>query len=183
MPRKTLATPSRVEKAGRVRETLFDQPGDRPRKAAKKSTAQTPTTREEILFNNNRDLTPLHDPLFPFDKVSLRRPEQYLLPYSNAIPCGPKIAEWMKDFFCLAQQPNHRKVGYCSPIRPNAPTNISLFFYDASSKRSLDTYLRRLQNLADMGEQAIIYVPPELTQKLQAMRKDMYWCVVDDYET
>lgn len=88
----------------------------------------------------------------------------------------------MKEFYCLAQQPNFRKASSTPSTRLNAPTIISLFYYE-TSKRPLDTYMRRMQNLADMGEQTIIYVPPTLAQQVKAMRDDVHWCVVDDYKT
>lgn len=140
------------------------------------------TDREQTLMDNTHDLRPLHDPLFPFENVSKVRPEQYLLPYAS-IPYGKVVADWTQDFFGLAQRPNFRKERHIEPIRPNAPTTISLFYYDESSKRPLDTYMRRIQDMADMGEQTIIYVPPSLAKQVKAMRSDIHWCVVSDFKT
>lgn len=141
-----------------------------------------PTVRKQALLDNKYNLRPLHDPLFPFENISKIRPEQYLLPYAT-LPYSKDVADWMQKFFGLGQRPNFRKVRNIEPIRPNAPTTISLFYYDESSKRPLDTYMRRIQDLADMGEQTIIYVPPALAEQVKAMRNDIHWCVVSDFQT
>lgn len=150
--------------------------------SAKSPTQPTVTDREQALLDNKFDLRPLDNPLFPYESVSKIRPQQYLSS-STRVPLGKKVADWTKEFFQLSKQPNYRTTSYTESIRPKAPTVISLFYYDETSKRPLDTYLARLQNLADMGEQTIVYVPPVLTERVKAMRNDIHWCVVDDYET
>ncbi|KAK7057622.1 hypothetical protein R3P38DRAFT_2842092 [Favolaschia claudopus] len=62
---------------------------------------------------------------------------------------------------------------------------VAIFYpdHDKKPRRPLHLYLDRIQRLAKMMEQTIIYAPPSLAPTLRLMRHDPHWQIIDDYET
>ncbi|KAM3065615.1 hypothetical protein ACMFMG_011324 [Clarireedia jacksonii] len=153
--------------------------------------SQSLTKNEKILINNpyrqSSEPRPVHDPLFPFPKPSPKipgtAPEDILRAPKTVF--GDHVAKWVAKFFNLKNRPKVLKTPTFSPIRPNAPTIIALFYPDPESKmrRPVEAYLKRIQNLAKMREQTVIYVPPTIAAEVKAMRNDDHWCVISKYQT
>jgi hypothetical protein len=145
-----------------------------------------PTARENVLLNHTLDITPLETPLFPFPEKSAITPTSYLTPYP--LTFGRRVAEWQNEFFGLENEDlQYRSKSFMKPLRPDAPTLVAIFYPDGEDKntqrRSTENYLARIERLAALNEQTIIYVPPSLAPAIRNMRADEYWYVVDDYET
>jgi len=140
------------------------------------------TSKELILLRNQHDLTPLHSPLFAWKYKSHRTPAHYL--NAKQRPFGEKVAKWQKRFFEMPELPQYYSEPKIEPLYPGAPTMIAIFYHNPTVKRrSLGVYLDRIQILARMGGQMIIYVPPDLSTEVRKMRTDKHWHVIDDYPT
>jgi hypothetical protein len=142
------------------------------------------TPRESILINHTLDITPIDAPLFPFPAASQPTVASYLPFYENTF--GLDVASWQNRLFDL---PDH-DIQYhiessIKPSAPNAPTLVAILYPDddplESQRRPLQTYLTRLQRLAKLNTQVIIYVPPSISTKIREMRHDQHWHVIDDY--
>lgn len=144
-----------------------------------------PTKRELTLITNLKEITPIEKPLFPFDIASPLSPKDYL-PQDKA-PFGKKVAEWKQKFFGLPTLPTYTTQPEITPMWPGAPTVVAVFYtvpQGASQvRRPIDIYLERIQNLAKMNHQTIIYVSPEISAEVRSYRKDKWWIVIDKYET
>ncbi|KAF7937080.1 hypothetical protein BELL_1573g00010 [Botrytis elliptica] len=145
------------------------------------------TENEKILIKNpyreSSRPRPLHDPLFPFPVASSINVEKLL-----SIPTsvyGKNVAKWVKKLFKLKKYPKILETPKFTPIRPGAPTILALFYPDPERKmrRPVEVYLKRIENLAKMGEQTIIYVCPTIAKAVKAMRKDPHWYVISEYKT
>ncbi|KAJ7107883.1 hypothetical protein C8R44DRAFT_804380 [Mycena epipterygia] len=142
----------------------------------------SPSPRERILLEHKLDITPLEEPLFAWPQSSTQTPKNYLPYYQR--PFGRAVAEWQAQFFGL-QKLEYRTEPEIPPIRPGAPTLVAIFYPDgdANPRRPLHLYLERIQRLARIGEQTILYAPPSLAPTLRRMRTDPHWYIVDDYTT
>jgi hypothetical protein len=139
--------------------------------------------RERILLEHKLDITPLADPLFAWANKSTENPVKYL-PYHQR-PFGRRAAEWQQQFFGLDGDLEYKTRPDIEPIRPDAPTLIAIFYpdHDDKPRRPLHLYLDRIERLARMMEQTVVYAPPSLAPTLRLMRQDPHWHVIDDYET
>ncbi|KAI8960606.1 hypothetical protein F5Y11DRAFT_262440 [Daldinia sp. FL1419] len=147
--------------------------------------------REKL--SSAEDITPLNKPLFIWDNKRGRSPTEYLkkCKVSNEIPFGYDVATWRQKFFNngVAKLPfPFRTEPEIRSYKPDAPTMVLLFYPrpDQDEARPIhrtDSYIRRIERIADMKQQTIIYVPPELKSTVQSMRDDIYWYVIDDYPT
>ncbi|ORY55635.1 uncharacterized protein BCR38DRAFT_505848 [Pseudomassariella vexata] len=150
-----------------------------------KNQGQGQQSRELVFIENLRDLTPIDEPLFAFERKAQRSPKQYLKPTER--PLSKKVADWQKEFFGLTEakfeaSPDGTKPEI-EPVRPGAPVLVALFYPAKETRRPVQVYLGRIKNLAKMGEQTMIYVPPELSQTVKEMRSDKHWVVIDEYKT
>ncbi|KAF4636633.1 hypothetical protein G7Y89_g1441 [Cudoniella acicularis] len=145
-------------------------------------TSTHPSPKEQILLDHKLDITPLRSPLFQWPKKSPRTPKQYLIPHER--PFGRRAAEWQKEFFGL-EHLRYRTEPSIKPIRPGAPTLIAIFYPDQDKiqRRPLEIYMDRIERLANMKEQTILYVPPSLSQRIRNLRHDQHWHIIDDFET
>ncbi|KAJ7626850.1 hypothetical protein FB45DRAFT_868129 [Roridomyces roridus] len=142
----------------------------------------SPSPRQQVFLENKLDVVPLDQPLFAWPNRSSNTPQSYL-PYHQR-PFGRAVAEWQAHFFGLDKF-DYRTEPEIAPIRPGAPTLVAIFYPDADTKprRPLYLYLERIQRLADLGEQTVLYAPPSLAPTLRRMRSDPHWYIIDDYAT
>lgn len=148
------------------------------------------TENEKILINNpyrqSSRPRPLHKPLFAFPKASPQKIEKLLSPPDPNKAVFADVAGWVEDFFSLEKGVvKIQKKPVIQPLKASAPTIISLFYPDPDNnmRRPIESYLKRIQYLADLGEQTIIYVPPELEEQVKSMRGDVHWAVITKYKT
>ncbi|KAK7755869.1 hypothetical protein SLS62_002156 [Diatrype stigma] len=168
--------------------------------------------RERYLRAPRRDITPIDEPLFTFGEDphggATLKPwhdaRDYLRSYAHSYgsqhPFSREVAEWRRDFFSSSSSSNkedpliYRTTPTIPPLRPDAPTIVVLFYprpdehVAAAGVRPIHqraSYLRRLGRIARLGEQTLVYVPPELRAEVEAMRPagDPHWRVVDDWAT
>ncbi|KAI0130613.1 hypothetical protein F4814DRAFT_403060 [Daldinia grandis] len=147
--------------------------------------------REKL--NNAGDITPLNAPLISWSGQRGRSPTEYLKNYktSYTIPFGYNVATWRQKFFGGGEMMlpfSFRTEPEVKPSKPHEPTIVLLFYPrpdqdDAKEIHRSASYLRRIDRIARMGEQTIIYVPPELGAAVRGMRGDAYWHIIDDYPT
>nr|GAT53588.1 predicted protein [Mycena chlorophos] len=145
--------------------------------------APTPTARERVFLEHKLDLAPVDRPLFAWPTPASRSPKDYL-PYCQR-PFGRAVAEWQAEFFG-SDKLDYRTEPEIPPLRPDAPTLIAIFYPDSDIKprRPLSNYLDRIERLARMGEQTILYVPRSFAPTLRQMRpNDPHWHIIDDYES
>ncbi|KAI0181709.1 hypothetical protein GGR52DRAFT_584199 [Hypoxylon sp. FL1284] len=133
-----------------------------------------------------RDLTPIDEPLISWHGHRGRSPREYLKP--PVVPYGLEAAEWQNALDGKQEVPHFRSTPEIPPIRKNAPTVVLIFYprpdqNDARPIHKSSSYLKRIERIAQMGEQTILYVPPELTETIRAMRSDPHWYIVDSYST
>jgi len=145
-----------------------------------------PTPRESILINHTLDITPVDAPLFPFKAASKTTVASYLPFHEN--PFGLEVARWQNQLFDISDHdPQYHTESSIKPIGPNAPTLVAILYPDddplETQRRPLQTYLTRLQRLAKLNAQVIIYVPPSISIVIRGMRHDKYWHVIDDYSS
>ncbi|KAI0127407.1 hypothetical protein BJ170DRAFT_683250 [Xylariales sp. AK1849] len=145
-------------------------------------TFHRPSSREKILLNHNLVITLPDEPLFQWSKKSTTSPRDYLPRYER--PYGRAAAEWQQKYFGM-NIPQFQTEPSMQPIRPDASTLVTIFYPDQDKvqRRSDTVYLERIERLAKMNEQIIIYVPPSLSQRIRDMRHDKHWHVIDIYET
>ncbi|KAI1471578.1 uncharacterized protein F4812DRAFT_455685 [Daldinia caldariorum] len=143
-------------------------------------------------LKNIGEITPLSAPLISWGGQRGRSPREYLENYKTSyeLPYGYKVATWRQIFFCDGEWklPSFRTQPEIKPLRPDAPTIVLLFYprpdeQDARPVHRSESYLRRIERIANMGEQTIIYVPPELKAAVKAMRDDPHWYVINEYPT
>ncbi|KAI1486756.1 hypothetical protein F5X96DRAFT_688358 [Biscogniauxia mediterranea] len=133
------------------------------------------------------DMTPINMPLITWDGHRGRSPREYLK--SPIVPYDKKVAQWQNDLSGVRSEvPQFRTTPDVPPIRRDAPTMVLIFYPrpDQDAARPIhrsDSYLRRIERIAEMGEQTIVYVPPELKRPIRAMRQDPHWYIVDSYAT
>ncbi|KAF7329207.1 hypothetical protein MKEN_00181300 [Mycena kentingensis (nom. inval.)] len=144
-----------------------------------------PTPRERILLDHRLDITPIDQPLFPWTKTAKQTPTTYLPYYQR--PLGRGVAQWQAELFGRdPQKAEYRTEPEIPPLRPDAPTLVAIFYPDnePNPRRPLSVYLARIQRLANMGEQTMLYVPPELVSTVRLMRPhDPWWHIIDTYPT
>ncbi|KAI1073820.1 hypothetical protein F5B20DRAFT_565910 [Whalleya microplaca] len=135
-------------------------------------------------------LTPINEPLISWDNVGRTSPQKYLKSYTKSYekPFGKDVAEWRQRFFGLGEDVQYRTKPEIAPIYPGAPTMVLVFYPrpdqgDARPIHQSASYLRRIQRIANMGEQTILYIPPELREEVRAMRDDPHWYIIDEYAT
>lgn len=133
-----------------------------------------------------QDMTPIDQPLISWDGHRGRSPREYLKP--PVMPYGLNAAQWQNNLTGTQDVTHYRPTPEIPPIRPDAPTMVLLFYPrpdqgDARPIHQSASYLKRIERIAQMGEQTIIYVPPELRETIRAMRPDPYWYIVDQYAT
>ncbi|KAI1383429.1 uncharacterized protein F4822DRAFT_420607 [Hypoxylon trugodes] len=131
-------------------------------------------------------LIPIDKPLITWDGRRGRSPREYLKP--PTIPYGQKVAEWQNALSGQQDVPGFRDCSEVRSLRKDAPTMVLIFYPrpDEDNARPIHqspSYLKRIERIAQMGEQTIIYVPPELTETIRAMRSDPHWHIVDAYPT
>ncbi|KAI2610221.1 uncharacterized protein GGS25DRAFT_488029 [Hypoxylon fragiforme] len=137
-----------------------------------------------------QDITPIDEPLISWAGRRGRSPREYLKP--PVVPYGRAVAEW-QDALSGRQAadgpPPFRTTPEIPPIRPDAPTIVLIFYPrpdegDARPIHQSASYLQRIERIAQMNEQTILYVPPTLTATIRAMRPDdPHWYIVDSYAT
>ncbi|CAG8953843.1 hypothetical protein HYFRA_00006735 [Hymenoscyphus fraxineus] len=132
-----------------------------------------PTDRELVFLQNTNDITPIDNPLLPFDIPSTRRPRDYLPRHD--LPFGKKVAEWQQEFYGLPNVPAYRTEPEITPMKPDAPTVVG------KQRRPIDVYLNRIKTLAKMNHQTILYVTPEVADKVRAYRSDPWWIIIDEF--
>ncbi|KAI2465201.1 hypothetical protein F4781DRAFT_438979 [Annulohypoxylon bovei var. microspora] len=145
---------------------------------------QASSYREKL--KHVQDLTPIDEPLISWDGHHGKSPREYLKP--PVIPYGRKVAEWQNILSDRQEMPQFRGTPQVPPIRQDAPTMVLIFYPrpdqdDARPIHQSSSYLKRIERIAQMGEQTILYVPPELTETIRAMRSDPHWYIVDSYAT
>ncbi|OTB07669.1 hypothetical protein M426DRAFT_19995 [Hypoxylon sp. CI-4A] len=133
-----------------------------------------------------KDLTPLDKPLISWDGHRGRSPRDYLKP--PVIPYGREVAEWQNALSGKQEVPQFRTTPEIQPMHPDAPTIVLIFYPrpdqgDARPIHQSASYLKRIERIAQMGEQTILYVPPEIKEAIQAMRSDPHWYIVGSYAT
>jgi hypothetical protein len=154
------------------------------------------TKNEKVLINNEYRLSskprPLDDPLFPFPKDC--KITDGPIPTSKEMLSVPKevfsadIRKWVEKLFHLRnfKAPKVRKELGSTPIRDSALTIIVLVYPDPKKdmRRPKEVFLDRIKTLANMMEQMIIYVCPELKEQVKTIRpNDKRWHVISDYKT
>ncbi|KAI1135862.1 hypothetical protein F5Y05DRAFT_163783 [Hypoxylon sp. FL0543] len=133
-----------------------------------------------------QDLTPLDEPLISWAGHRGRSPREYLKP--PVLPYGREVAEWQNALSGRREVAWFRDTPEIPPIRQDAPTMVLIFYPrpdqgDARPIHQSASYLKRIERIAQMGEQTILYVPPELAETIRAMRPDPHWYIVDSYAT
>jgi hypothetical protein len=144
--------------------------------------SRKPTHREQILLDHHADITPIEKPLFAWPDRASWTPNNYLSPHSR--PFGSQVAKWQDEFFSL-ENSDYRTEPDISPIQPDAPTLIVLYYPDDDviQRRTTSIYLDRIKTLAAMNEQIVFYTPPSISHQIRSYRNDKHWHVIDDYET
>ncbi|KAI1416329.1 hypothetical protein F5Y13DRAFT_206366 [Hypoxylon sp. FL1857] len=145
---------------------------------------QASSYREKL--KHVQDLTPINEPLISWGGHRGRSPREYLRP--AVVPYGREVAEWHNDFSGRQEVSYFRTQPQIPPIRQDAPTMVLIFYPrpdegDARPIHQSPSYLKRIERIAQMGEQTILYIPPELTETVRAMRSDQHWYIVDFYPT
>lgn len=145
-----------------------------------------PTAREAVLLNHTLDITPVESPLFTWPEKSSYGPTSYIAP--TDIPYGRHVAEWQARLYGhQTKNVPYRNKPLVEPLRPNAPTLVSIFYPDgepeSTTRRSVSVYMERIVRLAALGEQVIIYAPPSISATIRSLRSDKHWYVIDDYES
>ncbi|KAI1089970.1 hypothetical protein F5B19DRAFT_352552 [Rostrohypoxylon terebratum] len=131
-------------------------------------------------------LTPIDEPLISWDGRRGRSPREYLEP--PVVPYGIDVAEWQHELSGEQGALQFRSTPEVPPIRKDAPTMVLIFYPrpdegDAKPIHQSPSYLKRIERIAQMGEQTMLYVPPELAETIRAMRSDPHWYIVDSYPT
>ncbi|KAI0004402.1 hypothetical protein F4779DRAFT_634032 [Xylariaceae sp. FL0662B] len=144
--------------------------------------------REKL--RHGRDTTPIDKPLLLWSNECNTSPKRYLRSYKKPYehPYGQKVAKWEHNFFGAGGDIKFRTKPEIPPIRPDAPTMVLVFYPrpdqdDARPIHKSASYLRRIQRIANMSEQTILYIPPELREEISAMRDDPHWYIIDEYAT
>ncbi|KAI0837382.1 hypothetical protein F5Y06DRAFT_304762 [Hypoxylon sp. FL0890] len=145
---------------------------------------QASSYREKL--KHIQDLTPIDEPLISWSGHRGRSPREYLKP--PVVPYGREVAEWQNALLGRQEVPQFRDTPEVPPIRQNAPTMVLIFYPrpdqgDARPIHQSASYLKRIERIAQLGEQTILYVPPELMETIRAMRSDPHWYIVDSYAT
>ncbi|KAK8112625.1 hypothetical protein PG984_013151 [Apiospora sp. TS-2023a] len=159
--------------------------------------AKPPTEREQVLMNHKLAITPIGQPLLPFEKPAKLDARSYMQP--QRVPGSRQIAEWNRDMFLgsvggskdhLVSEPlQYRLVPPVGPpIRPGAPTIITSLTWEfdamSSASRPLPNYLARAKLLADTGEMVIFYTNEPMRSTIEALRpNDPYWHVVTPWDS
>ncbi|KAI1765514.1 hypothetical protein GGR53DRAFT_519608 [Hypoxylon sp. FL1150] len=133
-----------------------------------------------------QDLTPIDQPLITWNGHRGRSPRQYLKP--PTAPFSEKVTEWQNNLAGTAEVRKYNLFPEVEPLRPDAPTMVLIFYPrpdqgDARPIHQSASYLKRVERIAQMNEQTILYVPPELRETIRAMRADPHWYIVDAYPT
>jgi hypothetical protein len=144
------------------------------------------TAFEKALCNTKHpDITPLDKPVIKYAKPATRQPKDYLEPRSGV--AKPAIAAWQNSFFGAAKVKTAKLKAPppIKPIRAGAATIVSLYFPHPNPKsfKSQDVYIQRIERLAKVQEQVIIYVAKSVSAQIKAMRTDPHWIVIDEYAT
>lgn len=152
--------------------------------SSEKSLDQAFSYREKLRFT--KDLTPIDEPLISWGGHRGRSPREYLKP--PVVPYGSEVAEWQKALSGEQEGLKFRITPEVQPLRQDAPTIVLIFYPrpdegDARPIHQSPSYLKRIERIAQMGEQTMLYVPPELTETIRAMRSDPHWYIVDSYPT
>ncbi|KAI1380540.1 hypothetical protein F4677DRAFT_463237 [Hypoxylon crocopeplum] len=150
----------------------------------KNSFDQASSYREKL--KHIQGLTPIDEPLISWGGHRGRSPREYLKPPVK--PYGRGVAEWQTALSGRPEESRFRTISQVPPLRPDAPTMVLIFYPrpdedDARPIHQSPSYLKRIERIAQMGEQTILYIPPELTETIRAMRPDPYWYIVDSYAT
>lgn len=131
------------------------------------------------------ELTPVNEPIITWTGNAGRSPRDYLrLPQ---LPHSQEVMNWANGFF--GTNIRHYDVGpRIRPLRPDAPTMVMIFYPrpDQEAARPIhqsESYLKRIERIAQMKEQTIIYAPPELAWTLRSMRLDSHWHIITDFPT
>jgi hypothetical protein len=98
---------------------------------------------------------------------------------------GSDVRKWVEKFFHLPKSSIGLKALEIAPTRRHAPTIIAIFYPQPEGKmrRSKNAYLDRIQTLANMKEQTIIYVCPTVAEEVKRMRTDEHWYVISKYRS
>ncbi|XXG94202.1 hypothetical protein Hte_000455 [Hypoxylon texense] len=133
-----------------------------------------------------QDLTPIDEPLITWDGHRGKSPREYLKP--PVIPYGREVGLWQNDL-TGTRDVTMIQDGRRIPLLRQDATTMVLIFYprpdqaDARPIHQSASYLKRIRRIAEMGEQTILYVPPELTETIRAMRPDPHWYIIDSFAT
>lgn len=137
---------------------------------------------------------PLDKPAFEWDKKADSHPRDYLKdiehPFGkgNDKPYGKKLARWRQQFFHPDKHVDDDDLEYSKepevdPLRPGAPTIVTLFYPDAgNTRRSPEKTVARFKPIADMGEQMMIYTTEAMRPLLEKLRSDKHFRIVTDFE-
>jgi hypothetical protein len=128
------------------------------------------------------DITPLDKPVISYEKKATRKPQDYL---KHRAGVYGKAAAWQEEFFKTGKTAQALAKPAVAPIRPGAPTVVSLYFPHPNPKsfKGQNVYLERIQRLAKTKEQVIIYVAKSVSAEIKKMRSDPHWVVIDEYAT